>query len=392
MTQSVSDLRSHHTPIPIIRGGCAAKLAPFYQVVSKTPEERKELINEYVTMRLVHYKKNGTVKNSYCLRAVHEQLENASLSLSKSGSSNILLSKISFDCLIQTQGGEEHRKFVTFDLKMDSLTELVFSYDTILKTYGSKDNLYKTLEHFYTAGRQVANPTNEQHGHEPNYDQEAVGHDQFIRHTEQLLVAYLALPETAKMLATRLKGTIRGANAEAKSVKVYNMGLHMHSTKTCCAPCEYVLLGLMNQHNEFTQGDKSLGFLHNFRQAAITRDETLPIKLPQNSFFRLLVTVSASEADGTHKKIPAYSSEALVDKACPYYNIDVKSEDASGHIFTALINQKFDQRRAFSTFDLSDITVAISGSLATRGTEGTIQKVRQVKRNQQELGRRFTIP
>ena len=86
------------------------------------------------------------------------------------------------------------------------------------------------------------------------------------------------------------------------------MGLHMHSTKTCCAPCEYTLVGLMNDREGLIQDGVRIGFLENFR-ASSTEHRDFTFSLPEASDFKMLVTVTASEHDATHQKQPSYTAE-----------------------------------------------------------------------------------
>ena len=171
----------------------------------------------------------------------------------------------------------------------------------MVEKYGNKQ-IYQTLRHFYYLGRNVANPEDDKHGHQPDYDHTTSRHDQYILHTEQMLVAYLALPEAATMLVNRLRIAIRGEYPDVVAVKTYNMGLHMHLTKTCCAPCEYSLIGLMNKNGApLVRNRMRLGFLHNFRAAATSPNQQMTINLPRNSLFRMVVTVTASNNDGHHQ-------------------------------------------------------------------------------------------
>ncbi len=363
---------------PVCREGCPNKMTPTYQI-SSLNQERTELIHEYTTMRLVHQSKNGEIKNSLPLGPIHKELELASLPLQGSGSSNILLSKVSFDCLITDSAGVKRRDYLCFDLKIlgaNSTKKPVFSYEWIEKAYGDKEKLYAKIKKFYDAGRKVAV---HKHGTEPDYTGKKPSHDQFIRHTEQLLVAYLALPDTAKMLANQLRTAIRGKYPEAAEVKVYNMGLHMHSTKTCCAPCEYTLLGLMNK--------KKHSFLSNFSRATSIPNEMLKMTLPNKSDFRLLVTVGASQSDNTHQKQPTYKELILDEKTpTPFFDISVKSAEASKHIFTSMLDCEHDEQSLHPS-NLDNYTVGISGSEKTTTTKNritykaanTLKKVTELK-------------
>lgn len=374
--------KEYYTPGYLHRNGCPCQLTPSLRVSTLPEGERRPMTHEYTPIVLTHLSKKGEIKNSLSLDDIHHQLELDALALHGSGASNILLSKMSFDCLIIDESGKEHRDYHSFDLRIPGANtdkETVFSYDMIEKTYGSKKNLYDALKYFYSKGRSIANPANHTHGHCPDYDPLSSKHDQYIRHTEQLLVAYLALPQGANMLFNRLKTELRAKYPNAISVKLSNIGLHMRSTKTCCAPCEYSLIGLMNEFNGVQQNGIQLGLLPNFKLACSEPNENLIFTVPKRSAFRLLVTVTASEADAHHKKQPAYTIKKLgIQDPVPPYIISVKSQSVSQSIFTTMLNSGYDQRKIPSSSSLSYITVGISGSKATAGSPGTIYKVQQV--------------
>lgn len=376
-------------PNPITRVGCPAKLTSKYQVASLPEGSRTQFIQEYTAMKLTHMSKNGKTKNSLPLEDIHYDLETNSFPLAGSGSSNILLSKVSFDCLVKTCSGEEYRDYLTFDLRIpgtNSKTESVFSYEMIEKIYGGRENLYALLKYFYTKGFEIVNPTKKTHGHLPDYDPSSSNHDQYIRHTEQLLAAYLLLPEGANMLCNRLRTAIRGKFPDANGVKVYNMVLHMHSTKSCCAPCEYVLVGLMNEPQYIIVNNQEFGFLPFFKHYCSQSNDQLNFTFPKGSPFRVLVTVTANNKDADHKKQPKYTKTTFQGNV-PTYDISVKHPDVSSRIFTTMLKNGYDLRRAPSSPTLSDKTVGISGSKATRGSPGTMNKVKQSRENElQKLG------
>lgn len=387
--------REHLTPMYTSCSGCPSRLAPIYQVSTLPVGERTKLIHQFTTMSLVHQTKTGQIKNSLPLGNIHHELEIASLALDNSGASNILLSKVSFDCLITCtpdpdagDAKKQYRDYLSFDLRIPGTNadqEAVFSYDMIEKAYGGKANLYAAIKHFYLLGRATVNAGNHKHGHFPDYDPLSSKHDQYIRHTEQLLVAYLALPEAAEMLRNRLRAEIRGKYPNAIEVKDYNMGVHTRSTKRCCGPCEYAFIGLMNEQTGFQLNGKQLGFLPNFEQACSVPNEQLTITLPQRSPFRLLVTVTASTPDAHHPKMPKYIVKKLKSKeSVVSHPILVKNSLSSKRIFTSMLNSGFDGRKLTSFSNLSDKTVGISGSKATPGSPGTISKTRSVRKEEMD--------
>ncbi len=364
--------KTYYNPIEIPRKGCPSLPTPTYQNSILPEGDRVRFVHNYTTMKLFHQTKTRQVKNSLPLDSIHHELEQAALMLQNSGSSNILVSKLSFDCLLTNSSGKEFRDYIHFDLKIPGTgTERnsVFSYDMIEQMYAGKANLYSSIKRLYHLGRDLVNNENHTHGHEPDYNPENSKHDQYIRHTEQLLVAYLALPEASKMILNRLRTTIRGKYPDASAVKVYNTGLHMHSTKTCCSPCEYTLIGLMNDRTES-------GFLHNFKKASLASSDVLKFEFPKKSLFRLLVTVTANQPDSDHKKQPLYSNTLLEARdIVPSYLIDVKSDSASTRIFSAFLGNSYDGKDLPSRASLVDKTVGISGSKATTGSSGTINRV-----------------
>lgn len=378
-----------HSVTPVYRAGCPCQMAPLYQLKLPT-ENRTELIQQFAAMKLVHLSKAGATKSSLDLSVVHHELKMDALTVDHSGASNILVCSVSFDCLITHPEGET-RDYLTFELKvpgMNTDNDSVLAFENVAKMYGGQSNLYAALKHFYTKGRETVNPNNKKHGHEPDYDPSTSKHDQYIRHTEQMVVAYLARPEAAVMLRNRLRAEIRGKYANATEIKVYNMGLHMHSTKTCCAPCEYTLLGLMNQPGALVQN----GFIANFRSRCLEKDERILFTFPRRSQFRLLVTVTAGETDAHHQTAPSYTPKALSKRdPLPFREILVKDPSVSERIFTTLFTEKHDERRKPEDSSLAYRTVAISGSLKTAGSPGTITRVKAVRaKEDKKLGERLS--
>ncbi|MES2273196.1 MAG: hypothetical protein V4487_03295, partial [Chlamydiota bacterium] len=186
------------------------------------------------------------------------------------------------------------------------------------------------------------------------------------------------LPSASAMLCNYLRTEIRGTYPQATSLKIYNMGLHMHSTKTCCAPCEYTLLGLMNDRVGLVQNGQRRSFLHNFEDTCSLPNEKLSFVLPTNSPFRLLVTVTANDPDADHKKAPT-----LIETLAHTSAIAVKSAQASEKIHMTLFTLKHDQRRIPNVTNLTDKTVGISGSKATPGSSGTMRKVVNTRTDEQ---------
>lgn len=153
--------RHHYAPQGYARKGCPCQLTPSCQEASLPNGERTRLIHEYTTMMLAHASKQGVIKKHLHLAPIHHELELDSLTLQNSGASNILVSKVSFDCLITTASGEEVRDYIHFDLRIPGTNtddEGVLSYEILEKTYGGKAELYSVMKSFYTLGREVAKP------------------------------------------------------------------------------------------------------------------------------------------------------------------------------------------------------------------------------------------
>lgn len=377
-----------YTPnMPTMRKGCSCYQTPHYTTTTPPSANghKKALIQPFTAMQLIHKSKDGRVKNKLSLSKIHHELESHSLILRASGASNTLLTTISFNCLIKTGSNQEIRDYLTFDLRIpgtSTTTDSVFSYDLVQKLYGSKKELYEALKHYYAKGRAIINPENHKHGHEPEYNHLNSKHDQYIRHTEQLLVAYLALPEASKMLSKRLITEIRGKYTDVTSVKIYNMGLHMHSTKTCCAPCEYSLIGLMNDIQGYIKRGKTIGFLTNFKNSS---SDVVKVMFPKKSQFKLLVTVTASGTDAHHKKQPSYSIKklAVFSKIEPE-KIFVKNNQTLRRIFLSVLENNYDVLNLPKFSNLTDKTVCISGSKATPGSTDTMVKVSETRKGELE--------
>ncbi len=356
---------SYHIPgQPICRKGCLSQSTPFYRAVHGTAQR----IHDSTAMRLVH-QTNKEITNALPLGPLHCELEQDALLLNKSGSSNILISKVSFDCLITEKSKKKRRDYLSFDLRIPGANPAL-SYDTMERLYGNQKEIYQTLRHFY----QVGNSAHHKHGHRPKYSAKNPNQDQYIRHTEQMLAAYLALPQASQMLLNRLRAEIRGKYSNASIVKIYNIGLHMHSTKTCCAPCEFVLAGLMKERKSFGQKNK-LGFFSNFERVCSISDDRLSVILSNR--FQLLTTVTASQPDADHRKQPPYTEKTLKSRASIQpFDIFVKDPKTFTSIFEVVL-QSHPKLPFFS--NLTDKTVFISGSNATRGTKGTKTAVTKLR-------------
>ena len=111
-----------YSPRAMERDGCPLNLTPYIRetVMPVGEQERRGVIHKYTTMQLSHLSRAGVEKNSLYLRDIHHDLEANFLSLEQPGrgASNILLSHVSFDCLITKADGSQVRKYISFDLRI----------------------------------------------------------------------------------------------------------------------------------------------------------------------------------------------------------------------------------------------------------------------------------
>ncbi|MCB1082170.1 MAG: hypothetical protein KDK63_03385 [Chlamydiia bacterium] len=372
-------------PSLIERDGCSRRLLPIYEL-TRDSEERVQLVNQFVAAKLVHLGSDKTVKNTLYLDDIHNELKQGLLALDGAKTSNLLSFSISFDCLVTNVDGEQKRDYVNFPLKIPKIhlsNQVILNYDTVLPLYdGTKNTLYRRLEKLYDLGKSIVNKDDSKHGHCPGYLSNNSSQDQYIRHTEQMLVAYLVTEHASRMLKNYLVAELRGKHSLMKSVKVYNMGLHMHSTKTCCAPCEYVLTGFMNDRTE-------KGFLYQF--PIICKENITPcqdkrsvvrFRFPKNTQFQVLVTVSASQLDADHKKKIEYEETDF-----DWYSIKKKKKKSYKRIYTAYFDEHYDRRRIPSA-DISMLslrTISLSGSSATRYSPETVEKISKKKNEENKV-------
>lgn len=328
---------------------------------------------------LTRYSSKGDVKSTLSFKKTHKKLLASSHPLNNSGSSNILLTEVGCDCTIQT-ASDKLDTFVSFPLRIPGSgpgSSPLFFYDALASPpyYQSKSTLYEAIEHFYCLGRSIANPRNTKHGHTPDYSGENPRQDQYVRHTEQFLVAYLALPEAAEGLLRRLVTEVRANHPLATSIKLHNLSLSLASTKTCCSPCEYTLLGLMNERDGIIQQDTLLGLLPNLQIACETLQTTLPISLSRNHPLRLFTTVFATENDGDHIKTSPLEKTELGEKELPVpYDIATHDPFSSSHLFRVLVKEPLPHHLQ-PVSNLSDFSVIVSGSEKTPGSRSTRKKI-----------------
>lgn len=300
---------------------------------------------------------------------------------------NVLAAKMSAVVKVTTAEGHDVRSLISFNIKIPQLrkkldkdkTAEVFCYDDITALYGNTENLCVVMKNLYNLGRATANPSNAKHGHKPDYNPLTPGiHIQNERHTEQYLAAYLAHPDAAAMILARLRTEIRYQHPGSKAAKIYSMQLHMHSNKTCCACCEYSLVGLMNNtpyclfYEGHPDASLSITFTHNIALACATPSEALPLTLPEHTPFNLQVMVTADERDAHHSgTLKSTPTEPTL------YAIQIKNPVPSTTIYQTLFNHSLDIDKArkidLVPKTLLDNTVFISGS-ASKKLNQTISK------------------
>lgn len=314
------------------------------------------------------------------LGRIHRNLEDSHLALHQSGSSNICLSRIGFNCQVNLIGGGIVTRYFSFDLKipLDNSTQGVFSADMLThsRAHGSKQTLYNAIQPYNTLGRAISNPGNARHGNQPIYNLALVPrgpypNDSYILHSEQMLVGYLDLPDAATMLKNRLITHIRGEFSNASSAIIHAIGIHLNQTKTCCGACEYSLVGLMQR-----QGQGQRGLIPNLITACNTPNPTLALQMnvPVNpALFPMVTTITAKENDATHRTLPLFNNVVQAFQQPPMRTIiNLAAPVTSQRIFTSILTP-YNAANIPVTPSQNDGSIAISGSLATAGTAGTIQ-------------------
>ncbi len=327
------------------------------------------------SMVVQHLGLDKKVLSKLDLGPIHRELEADCLGITRQeGASNVLLARVSFNCEI-TEAAQKIRDYLSFNLKIPGDEDGVLTSDKMQEVWKGREAFFKSIGHFYALGRTIANPKGATHGPQPNYSRKDPTHDQFILHSEQIVVSYLASPESALMIKNYLKALIRGKYPGSTSAKVYNMGLHLHSKKTCCSACEYVLVGLMNSW------DPVLGFLPKFVQACEQEGDTLSLRVPQipelPGSFSILTTVTANEPDQTHRLAQerVYRRKDVALDSVPIDVIEVAAPLTARTIFTCVVNPHV-PRSPLLHREIEG-TVVISGSKKTKGSASTIKATQE---------------
>lgn len=159
------------------------------------------------------------------------------------------------------------------------------------------------------------------------------------------------------------------------------MTLHMHSTKTCCALCEYSLISMINTREYQDKNGIKLGFIPNFEQICSIPNEQLTFRFPKKSSFQVLVTVTASSPDADHRKLPNYTKRTLgKQEKIPDYDISTKKQVQN--IFISILDTSYNRLRFPNAPNLIDKTVAISSSNSSPGTAKTKDQIKRLKKSE----------
>jgi hypothetical protein len=156
---------------------------------------------------------------------------------------------------------------------------------------------------------------------QPNFNDHS--HDQFTKHSENIMLASLCTRKGVDYVLNRLSGEIRSLNyaAVGENVKIYALILHIHSTKMPCGVCETSLAGFQHSHIKSFATPRNL-FLEKLHDRLIERSFTNPItpierRLPlvfsypgqnkprpaQDIGIRLQVTMTANKQDRHHQYV-----------------------------------------------------------------------------------------
>ena len=160
---------------------------------------------------------------------------------------------------------------------------------------------YEELKKLYTLGLEALGC--KKHGHKPCYEfPENKGQAQYIKHTEQAIAVFLSLSGSRFLLNQLIDRLRRNIRVEiGSSIKIISTFLQLHSSKTPCAVCESVLIGLKKQSDGF--------IIKLQRQMSLLTKEYVDnvpsryfrFSTPKNGI-NLHILFSADNKDGDHKK------------------------------------------------------------------------------------------
>lgn len=170
--------------------------------------------------------------------------------------------------------------------------------------YCCEKEILDRLGNLYFNGRNYTNLNGNTHGKIPDYDLEKMhsrGAAQYITHSEQALYAYLSTKEASDMIAKVIRTKIRGkylAKLHSK-VKIYNINMHIHSQKSPCSSCEYIMVGSQVAHMQELPTFKFKDNLIN----SLIEDGYFDYHYPsKEENFNILTTYTSDETDKDHGK------------------------------------------------------------------------------------------
>ncbi len=345
-----------------------------------------------IHLQMTHHSKTGEEKISLSLAIIHRSLrEITNAAEAVDGNSNIAAAKITFEIATKlTNGRTIKRRFVTFDLRIPG-SYGCYNYNSAQQLYSDDDGYGKDVELaqglLYQTGRRVIGiPANQTHGTDPKHGSGNSGLDQFLRHSEHELAAYLAHPDASVMLVKRLIAYLRGENYALMNsvIKIYSVILHIDSTKSPCGACEYVLIGLQNLLIR-DQRQRDIGLLTNLAEE-LSRIKTpyhfiipghdKPHYISQKKGIRMFTTFTAHETDTTHPILYNTSGYDQATRASSPTLLELGHRQASKYIHYAHIplDEGASELSPLSP-NMTGSTIFLSASNSNPKTKKTVQKI-----------------
>lgn len=243
------------------------------------------------------------------------------------GTQNLVAVDMSFEISWgnHTPNGNHRRDFITFPLRIpgkqfytvsdafvDQENDLVQRRETGVNP---TNHTYRLMRERYTKGHNITG--HNYCGYAPKFV-DVQTDKQYTHHSEQALYTYLATQDGVKMLTNRLTTEIRGRGiaSPGDTIKIYAVGLHIHSTKTPCGPCERSTVGVQNSQWH-VPGEKAqflelfMGELENRSSAPLPNQQhsilnfTYPGqykgRAPHERGPRMFTTYTANTHDKDHK-------------------------------------------------------------------------------------------
>ena len=271
------------------------------------------------------------------LRLVENQMRGVAVNV---GAQNYVVAAITFEVSVGDRQADQHRRVgITFPIKVPSAEVYSFtnacaavrrdlaedprrrpynpSVDGRAETYAYMSSLFRRGQ--AKLGEYTCGPRN------PAF-RGGQGMAQAIRHSEQWLYMYLNTRTGVQELVSRLTTTIRGRGLAnyGDQVKVYSVGLHLHSTKTACGVCETSMVGMQN-----TQVDGQivsfLSLLQNELRVRQAPASTLRFTHSPRNGIHMYTSYTANQIDGHHGIV------VIGDIA----QVDIKAPETRQRIFSA---------------------------------------------------------